>query len=169
MSRKNDLERLISQYNRRRQKLKEKEAQYGLEVPVSVLTEIEDLDDKIEVLQTALEQGVEDQIELLQDGASLQKPQSEINPADRETLVSTTDSIDKGYVNFEPNASRNVVVTGNNNEVKVDNPQADEIQLNSARITQSVWVRWIFILVGVMGGGVLLIIFLAVVIYILLY
>ncbi|MCB0166776.1 MAG: serine/threonine-protein phosphatase [Anaerolineae bacterium] len=55
MSRKDDIKRLITKYNRRLQKLKEKEASFGLDTPVHILIEIEDIEEKLEKLQTDLE------------------------------------------------------------------------------------------------------------------
>ncbi len=49
-----DIKNLISHYNRRLQKLKERQAQQGLDTPVHILTEIEDIEAKIEVLQNEL-------------------------------------------------------------------------------------------------------------------
>ena len=45
MTRKEDLQKLISQHNRRRQILKERQARQGIETPPSVITEIEDTHD----------------------------------------------------------------------------------------------------------------------------
>ncbi|MCB0213683.1 MAG: hypothetical protein KDJ52_30355 [Anaerolineae bacterium] len=55
MSRSNDIDRLLIRYNRRLQGLKEKQAQYGLETPISILTEIDDIEIQIEELQKELE------------------------------------------------------------------------------------------------------------------
>ena len=56
MADQDGIKRLVAQYNRRLQILKEKEAQYGLETPVSILTEIADIEAKLEELDGALEQ-----------------------------------------------------------------------------------------------------------------
>lgn len=56
MSRQNDIKRLILKHNRRLQALREKQALYGLETPVSILTEIEDIETEIKKLQVELEQ-----------------------------------------------------------------------------------------------------------------
>jgi len=56
MARQDDIKKLIIQYNRRLQTLKEKQAQYGLETPVSILTEIDNTQDEIKKLQVQLDQ-----------------------------------------------------------------------------------------------------------------
>ena len=54
MSRKQDIENLMTRYNRRLQKLKEQEASFGLYTPPHILTEIEDIEGKIEDLRIKL-------------------------------------------------------------------------------------------------------------------
>ncbi len=54
MTSKDDVQRLILNYQRRLQKLKEKETQYGIETPVHILTEIEDITIQLEALQALL-------------------------------------------------------------------------------------------------------------------
>ena len=56
MSRQDEIKRQLTRYNRRLQILKEKEAAYGLETPVSILTEIPDIEGEIEALQAELAQ-----------------------------------------------------------------------------------------------------------------
>jgi fructose-1,6-bisphosphatase/inositol monophosphatase family enzyme len=55
MSKEDDIKKLISEHNRRLQYLKEREAKTGLETPPHVLTEIEDIEEKIEQLQDELD------------------------------------------------------------------------------------------------------------------
>jgi tetratricopeptide (TPR) repeat protein len=55
MSREKDLKRQIARHNRRLQMLKEKEAVYGLETPVSILTEIADIENEVKELSAELE------------------------------------------------------------------------------------------------------------------
>jgi hypothetical protein len=55
MSQENDLRNLIVIRQRRLQKLKEKEASFGLNTPVDILTEIEDIETEIENLQGELQ------------------------------------------------------------------------------------------------------------------
>ena len=62
MSRKNDIENLITKNTRRLQKLKEKKASYGLDIPVHVLTEIEDIEEEIENLRKELEEPEESEL-----------------------------------------------------------------------------------------------------------
>lgn len=54
MSRKDNIKKLIIKSSRYLQKLKEKEASFGLDTPVHVLTEIEDTEAELEKLQTEL-------------------------------------------------------------------------------------------------------------------
>ncbi len=54
MSRKDDLKKLIANYKRRLQKLKEQQASFGLHTPPHILTEIEDTEETIEQLQIEL-------------------------------------------------------------------------------------------------------------------
>ena len=56
MSRQKDLKELIVRNQRRLQKLKEKEAAYGLETPVHILTEIEDIEAELEQLRVELDE-----------------------------------------------------------------------------------------------------------------
>lgn len=56
MSRQKDIEALIARNQRRLQKLKEKQASYGLDTPVHILTEIEDIEAELERLQLELTQ-----------------------------------------------------------------------------------------------------------------
>jgi len=56
MSRKEDIEKLIAQHQRRLQKLKEKQASYGIDTPVYILTEIEDTEAKIIQFQEDLKE-----------------------------------------------------------------------------------------------------------------
>ena len=56
MSRQKDLRERIVKNQRRLQKLKEKEASYGLETPVHILTEIEDIETELERLRAELEE-----------------------------------------------------------------------------------------------------------------
>lgn len=51
-----DIKKLIAEHNRRLQKLKEKEARFGLNTPPEILTEIEDIEAELVELQTQLEQ-----------------------------------------------------------------------------------------------------------------
>jgi len=55
MSRKYDIKKLIANYKRRLQKLKEQQAFFGLDTSPHILTEIEDIEVEIEKLQTELE------------------------------------------------------------------------------------------------------------------
>jgi hypothetical protein len=55
MSRIEEIKELIARHKRRLQKLKEKQASYGLDTPVHILTEIEDVELELEQLQTELE------------------------------------------------------------------------------------------------------------------
>lgn len=61
---KDNLRKLINNYYRRLQKLKEKEALYGVSVDPGILLEIEDIEAKISGLQDELAQQ-EDQVEIL--------------------------------------------------------------------------------------------------------
>ncbi|OQY35747.1 MAG: hypothetical protein B6243_04620 [Anaerolineaceae bacterium 4572_5.2] len=54
MTRENGLQKLLIKYGRRLQKLKEQQASFGLHTSPHILTEIEDLEVRIEVLQTEL-------------------------------------------------------------------------------------------------------------------
>ena len=54
MSRQKDIRELIVRNERRLQKLKEKQASYGFDTPVHILTEIEDIGAEIEKLQVKL-------------------------------------------------------------------------------------------------------------------
>lgn len=56
MSRQDDIKRLLLNCNRRLQALKERKALYGLDTPVAVLTEIQDIEAEIEELQTRLKE-----------------------------------------------------------------------------------------------------------------
>jgi tetratricopeptide (TPR) repeat protein len=73
MSRQNDIKKQIVQHNRRLQILKEKKAAYGLETPVSVLTEIADIESQIEALQAELEQLPQNGVEVSGDPANTRK------------------------------------------------------------------------------------------------
>lgn len=55
MSRKNDIENLITKNTRRLQKLREKQASYGLDTPVHILIEIEEVEAKLEKLKSQLD------------------------------------------------------------------------------------------------------------------
>jgi len=55
MSRKDDIEKLIVNQERRLQKRKEQQALFGLDAPPHILTEIEDIEAEIKKLQTELE------------------------------------------------------------------------------------------------------------------
>ena len=54
MARQDDIKKLIIEHERRLQKLKEREAKFGINVPVEIETEIEDIEAEIEKLQTEL-------------------------------------------------------------------------------------------------------------------
>ena len=54
MSRKDDIQKLITNLNRRLQALKERKALYGSDTPIAVLTEIEDIEAEIEELRSEL-------------------------------------------------------------------------------------------------------------------
>lgn len=54
MPKRAELENLILKHQRRLQKLKERKATFGLNTPPEVLTEIEDIEAEIELLQAAL-------------------------------------------------------------------------------------------------------------------
>ncbi len=54
ISRQDNIKRLITDYTRRLQKLKEQQAQLGVNTPPEILTEIEDIEAKIETLQSQL-------------------------------------------------------------------------------------------------------------------
>lgn len=54
MARQDDIKKLLVNHNRRLQALQERKALYGLEVPIAVLTEIEDIEAEIERLQAEL-------------------------------------------------------------------------------------------------------------------
>jgi hypothetical protein len=56
MSRQDEIKRELTLHNQRLQILKEKKATYGLETPVSILTEIPDIEREIEALQAELAQ-----------------------------------------------------------------------------------------------------------------
>lgn len=56
MSRQDEIKRELTRHNQRLQILKEKKATYGLETPVSILTEIPDIEREIEALQAELAQ-----------------------------------------------------------------------------------------------------------------
>lgn len=56
MARVDDLQTLIREHSRRLQKLKEQEARYGYSVDPHILLEIEDIEAKIQALQTELNQ-----------------------------------------------------------------------------------------------------------------
>ena len=55
MSRKDDIQKLIVNYERRLQKRKEQKALFGLDAPPHILTEIEDIEAEIKKLHTELE------------------------------------------------------------------------------------------------------------------
>lgn len=55
MSRQTDIQKLITIYSRRLQKLREQEALYGLNTAPEIQLEIETIEDKLERLQTTLE------------------------------------------------------------------------------------------------------------------
>jgi chromosome segregation ATPase len=55
MSRRDDIRKLITEHHRRLQKLKEKEARFGISTSPEVLTEIEDIEAEIKRLQGELE------------------------------------------------------------------------------------------------------------------
>lgn len=55
MSRENDIKKLLVNYNRRLQALKERQALYGLDTPIAVLTEIENIEAEIMNLKVELE------------------------------------------------------------------------------------------------------------------
>lgn len=52
----NDIQQLLANHNRRLQALKERQALYGLDTPIAILTEIEDTEGEIDKLQTELEE-----------------------------------------------------------------------------------------------------------------
>lgn len=54
MSRRDDIQKLLINYNRRLQALQERQALYGLDTPVGILTEIEEIEGQIEALQAEL-------------------------------------------------------------------------------------------------------------------
>lgn len=54
MSRQDNIKKLLVNYNRRLQALQERQALYGLDTPIAILTEIEDIESQIEELQTEL-------------------------------------------------------------------------------------------------------------------
>lgn len=56
MTSRNNIAILIETYNRRLQKLKEKKASFGLDVPVHILTEIEDIEEEIHRLNGELKE-----------------------------------------------------------------------------------------------------------------
>ncbi len=56
MSRKTDIQKLIRTYHRRLQKLKEEEALKEISAPPEILIEIEDIEDKLDQLEVALQQ-----------------------------------------------------------------------------------------------------------------
>jgi hypothetical protein len=56
MSRQDDVQKLIYLYTRRLQKLREKEAAHGLNTPPDILIDIEDIEQKIEMLQFDLQE-----------------------------------------------------------------------------------------------------------------
>jgi tetratricopeptide (TPR) repeat protein len=56
MSREDDIRNLIAKHGRRLQKLKEKKASFGLDTPIHILTEIEDVEAELEKLQTELKE-----------------------------------------------------------------------------------------------------------------
>ncbi len=58
MSRRDNIEKLLINYNRRLQALQERKALYGLDTPIAILTEIEEIETQIEELQTELESKV---------------------------------------------------------------------------------------------------------------
>ncbi len=72
MSRENDLKRHIVRHNRRLQILREKEAVYGLETPVSILTEIADIEAEVKQLSAELDSlkqdGEEDSVAFSDEG-----------------------------------------------------------------------------------------------------
>lgn len=55
-SRINDIQQLLVNHNRRLQALKERQALYGLDTPIAILTEIEDIEGELKKLQTELEE-----------------------------------------------------------------------------------------------------------------
>jgi len=54
MSQRDDIKKLLVNYQRRLQALQERKALYGLDTPIAILTEIEDIESQIEELQTKL-------------------------------------------------------------------------------------------------------------------
>ena len=54
MSRQDNIKKLLVNYNRRLQALQERKALYGLDTPIAILTEIEEIETQIEELQTEL-------------------------------------------------------------------------------------------------------------------
>lgn len=54
MSRKDDIKKLVAEYQRRLHKLKLQEARFGINTPPETLTEIEDIEAKIKRLQREL-------------------------------------------------------------------------------------------------------------------
>ncbi|MCB0176022.1 MAG: hypothetical protein KDJ97_36330 [Anaerolineae bacterium] len=56
MPHQDDIKKLLINYNRRLQALQERKALYGYETPISILTEIEDVETEIERLQAELKQ-----------------------------------------------------------------------------------------------------------------
>ena len=54
MANKDDLRKLIIEHQRRLQKLREQKARRGIDTPAEILIEIEDIEAKIEQLQTKL-------------------------------------------------------------------------------------------------------------------
>ena len=52
MSRRDNIKKLLVNYNRRLQALQERKALYGLDTPIAILTEIEEIETQIEELQT---------------------------------------------------------------------------------------------------------------------
>jgi WD40 repeat protein len=59
--RREHIQKLLKNYNRRLQALQERQALYGLDTPVAILTEITDIEAQIETLQIELEQQQHDE------------------------------------------------------------------------------------------------------------
>ncbi len=66
MTRKDDIRILVEKHNRHLQKLKEQQSSFGLHTPPHILIEIEDLEAKLEKLQTELADGEDLEAETLQ-------------------------------------------------------------------------------------------------------
>lgn len=79
MSRQDDIRKLLINYNRRLQALKERQALYGLDTPIAILTEIENIEAEItnleaelETITTVLKDKARGFVSLKQDNESIQ-------------------------------------------------------------------------------------------------